>query len=156
MIINDISDSSISFKDHWYDELGFITNWMGNRYHSFDLTYTKLKDKPSGIELFLRFANGLSASFYYSCYSKEKKHRRIISDGNEIFDCNVLTQDVLVYRNEKGITVSSKKSFEASKTAELSLIHFIKSIQLKSDTLFTTYTALETSRLADKIERRLS
>lgn len=152
---NDLSASSMAFKDHWFDELGFITNWMGGRYHNFDLTYTKLKNKPAGIELFIRFASGSTASLHYSCYGKEKRHKRIISDGNIILDCNVLTQDVFIFKNEDGVTVSSQKSFEASNTAELSLIHFIKAIQVNSDTLFTTYTALETSRLAGKIEKQL-
>jgi len=152
----DFRTSSIGFRDHWVDELAFIVNWMGSKINRIDPDLFLIDNIPYGIHLFIKFTNGSSASLLYLSAGKEHSHRRIISGNNQLLDCNVKTQIIKLTKNENGIFHNSGKSFDASKTAELSIIRFLKSVQLNTQTLFDPFTALETAKTAAQIDQLLS
>lgn len=152
----DYRSSSIGFRDHWVDELAFIVNWMGSKINRIDPSLLSIDEIPYGIQLFIKFAYGGSASLLYLSTGKESAHRRIITGNNQLLDCNVLTQIVKVTKNENGFFHNTGKSFDATKTAELSIIQFLKSIQLNTQTLFDPFSALETAKIAEQVDHLLS
>ncbi len=148
--------SSVGFRDHWVDELAFILNWMGIKINHIEPALITIDDIQTGIQIFIRFANGSSASLIYLSTGKEDTHRRLISGSNVYFDCNANTQSVRITKSERGILHYSAKTFDAAKTAELSVVQFLKSIQLKTHTQFDSYIALETAKIADQIDRLIA
>jgi len=153
---SDYRSSSIGFRDHWVDELAFIMNWMGAKINRIDPALLSIDEVPYGIQLFIKFTYGGSASLLYLSAGKDHAHRRIITGNNQLLDCNVSTQIVKVTKNENGYFHSTGKSFDASKTAEISIIQFLKSIHLNTQSLFDPFTALETAKTAEQIEHLLS
>ena len=58
--------------------------------------------------------------------------------------------------NEAGNLYFSKQSFDASKAAELAALEFIKSIQLKRQTIYSGYHLLELAKTIDTVKKRLA
>jgi len=67
-------------------------------------------------------------------------------------DCDAVHQLVHLYRvNDFGNLKEETKKFDPKSTAEVSVLQFIKSIQIERDTLFNAYDALQTSKIVDRI-----
>jgi hypothetical protein len=144
------------FDHHWTDEVAFIVKWMGGNVHRIDAKPVIVEDMPLGLSLSMRFEDASVASIQFSNAGQDERHQRVFSDQHLMIDCNVLTQKMKTYRvNEKHRITVQEKSFDPSETAEWALQQFIKSIQMKSDSIFSPYDALLTARIVDKIRKHM-
>ncbi|PWN06611.1 hypothetical protein [Rhodohalobacter mucosus] len=144
------------FDHHWTDEVAFIVKWMGGNVHRIEAKPVILEGTPLGLSLSMRFEDASVASIQFSGFSQEERHQRLFSDQQTLIDCNVLTQKMKAYRvNEnKRITVQ-EKAFDPSDTAEWALQQFIKSIQMKRESIFSPYDALLTARIVEKVRNHM-
>lgn len=150
-------ESDSDFKFLWIDELAFCLRWIKGTVHYIDLKTVELGSADTHLmHLFLRFDSGATANIYVSGTALTDSHHRIIADNNFISDCNVLEQSVRLGQKKEGEHLFfNTQSFDASKSAELSALEFIKSIQLKRPTIYNGYHLMELTKTLDKIDKRL-
>jgi hypothetical protein len=150
------SDSSFTYL--WINELAFCLRWINGIVHHIDLKTVELNSsKPHALHLFLRFDSGATANIYVNAAALSSTHHRIASDHNYLADCDALEQSVrLGEENESAHLFFNRQSFDASKSAELAAMEFIKSIQLKRPTIYNGYHLMELTKTLDKIDKRLS
>lgn len=151
-------ESDVSFGHLWKDELAFCLRWIDGAVHHIDLKSVDLNSETThAIHLFLRFDSGATTNIYVTTAALEGRHHRIAADHNFISDCNVLEQKVrLGEKNHANHLYFNKQSFDASKSAELAAMEFIKSIQMKRPTIYNGYHLMELTKTLDKIDKRLS
>lgn len=161
-IIHEVShskylESNGDFDSIWIDELAFCLRWIDGAVHHIDLKTVELSPaKTYAIHLFLRFDSGATANIYVNTASAESKHHRVAADSNYLIDCDVLEQAVrLGEQNNDQHLFFKRKSFDATQSAELSAMEFIKSIQFNRPTIYNSYHLLELTKTLDKIKRRM-
>lgn len=152
-------ESGHDFDYFWINELGFCLRWIDGSVHHIDLKTIRLEnDEIYGLHLFLRFESGATTSIYLNAASTSSSHHRVAADGNYLLDCNVTEQNVRLGEQKKGRRrlYFNRQSFDATKSAELAALEFIKSIQLNRATIYNGYHLMELTKTLDKIKRRLS
>lgn len=150
-------ESDFSFDYFWINELAFSMRWINGAVHHIELKSVELTSrKPHALHLFVRFDSGATANIYVNTASLTNNHHRLAADQNYLADCDVTEQSVrLGEENESGHLFFNRQSFDASKSAELAAMEFIKSIQLKRPTIYNGYHLMELNKTLDKIVRRL-
>jgi hypothetical protein len=144
------------FDHQWTDEVAFIVKWLGGNIHRVDAKPMLVDGTPLGLNLSLRFEDASVASLQFSYFGSDDRHQRLFSDKNLLIDCNVLSQKMKAYRvNEKKRITMQEKSFDPTDTAEWALQQFIKSIQMKRESIFSPYDALLTARTIEKIRNHM-
>ncbi|MEX0994245.1 MAG: hypothetical protein WD599_01875 [Balneolaceae bacterium] len=150
------TDNRENFHHHWIDEVALVTKWMAIQAHRVEPFALTLQQAEAGIQIYLKYESGATASIFYLASGTEDRHRRLVNDKNLSVDLNVSDQTArLMKSNDQGGLVIEKKTFDPSKTAELSAIQFFKSVQLKKETIFTPYDALKTADTVQKIRKHL-
>lgn len=145
------------FRNHWLDELGLCLKWIDSGVHHIEARQSNLGNDqhPSLIQIFVRFDNGATASIHLNSTATENRHVRLISDHQQLFSCNVPTQEVKLGRmNPSNRLFFEKKKFEPSSAAEKAASLFLKAIQLNKEPVYTAYDALQLARLCRKAVER--
>tara|TARA_R100001143_G_scaffold63581_1_gene72401 strand:+ start:5157 stop:6011 length:855 start_codon:yes stop_codon:yes gene_type:complete len=143
---------SEDFKSDWIDELALIIKWQGGNIHRFEVKPIRLRQHLLGLNLTLRYENSAVASIQYLGSAAKETHQRIFSNRNTIADCDIINQKVRLHTlNELNKVTVREKKFDASDTAEWSVVQFIKSIQMSQPTLFSPYDALQTAKAYHRI-----
>ena len=142
---------------YWMDELAFCMRWINGSVHHIDLKTMKLSgDHIYGLHMLLRFESGATANIFLNVASDNSQHHRLAADHLFLLDCNVLEQNVRIGEEKSGGHLFfDKKSFDASKAAELAVQDFIKAVQLNRSTIYNGYHLLEFTKTADKVKKRL-
>lgn len=150
-------EMKFNMEDFLIDELAYCLKWIDGAVHHIDLKTVRLQSESMhALHLFLRFDSGASANIYINSCSQENTHKRLASDHTYLLDCNVLSQTVrLGQENADGHLFFEKQSFDASKAAELSATHFLKSIQMKKPPLYSGYDLRKLASEIDKIKKRI-
>lgn len=152
-------DSGYDFDYYWIDELAFCLRWINGAVHHLDLkTVSLLKDQIYALHLFLRFDSGATANIYINAAATHSTHKRVGADNNYILECDAVEQTVRLgeQKNDNRRLFFNTQSFDASKSAELATLEFIKSIQLNRATIYNGYHLLELTKTIDKVKKRLS
>lgn len=162
-VVRDIDHAHFLESGHdlsrtWINELAFCLRWMDGTVHHIDLKAVQFAEKRIyAFHLFLRFNSGATANIFINATAVGEKHQRFAADNNYLLDCNVLDQTVrLGETNEHNHLFFNRKSFDATKAAELSALEFIKSIQLKRPTIYNGYHLLKLARTIDKVQKRMA
>ncbi|HEX6983264.1 MAG TPA: hypothetical protein VF181_10935 [Balneolaceae bacterium] len=150
-------ENNADFDSIWIDELAFCLRWIDGAVHHIDLKTVELSSaKTCALHLFLRFDSGATANIYVNAASAESNHHRIAADHNYLIDCDVLEQTVrLGEQNNDQHLFFKRQTFDAAKSAELSAMEFIKSIQFNRPTIYNSYHLLELTKTLDKIKKRM-
>ncbi len=146
------------FRNYWIDELGLCIKWMGSGIHHIEAQASFLNpDHPIAIHLFIRFDNGSTASVTIYASSHANLHQRIVADRSQVLDCDVSSQTIRIGRlNDGNHLFFGKQTFDPAKSAEKAALLFLKSIQINSETSYTSYDALILSQAIKKVEKRLN
>lgn len=142
----------------WTNELAFCLRWIDGIVHHIDIKTVQLSGKKIyALHLFLRFDSGATANIYINATSAREKHQRFAADNNYLVDCDVLNQTVrLGETNKHNHLFFNRKSFDATKAAELSALEFLKSIQLNRPTIYNGYHLLKLTQTISKVKKRLA
>ena len=146
------------FRNVWIDELGLCIKWIDSGIHHIEAHASWLdSNNPISIHLFLRFDNGSTASIVIYVSSQENHHQRLACSKTEVLDCNVPSQTIRIGRlNDGGHLFFGKQSFDPAQSAEKAALLFLKSIQLNTETSYSSYDALKLAQQIQKVEQRLS
>ncbi len=150
--------SDYPFEYYWIDELAFCLRWINGSVHHIDLKKVELSQQHLyAVHMLLRFESGATANIFVNVAADASRHHRLAANNHFLLDCDVLKQTVrLGEENGSGHLFFSKKSFEASKAAELSALEFIKSVQMNRKTIYNAYHLWELTKTIDKIKKRLA
>lgn len=141
---------------HWVDEIAWIIKELGGNVHRIEVKPMVINQVRLGLNITLRYEDSSVASIQFSALGGSNIHQRTISDDNIAMDCDAIHQLVHLYRvNDFGNLKEETKKFDPKSTAEVSVLHFIKSIQLERDTLFNAYDALQTAKIVGKIYEQI-
>jgi len=145
------------FKNLWIDELGLAIKWINSGIHHLEAQSIWMDESnPISIHLFLRFDNGSTASIVIYASAQENHHHRLACSRSEILDCSVPTQKVRIGRlNDGGHLFFGKQIFDPALSAEKAALHFLKSIQLNTETPYSSYDALQLAHQIQKVQDRL-
>jgi predicted dehydrogenase len=144
------------FRHNWIDEVALIMKWMDSNIHKLEARKVKLQGVDTAIQIFLRFENGATASVYYLAAGKDNRHQRVASNNMHLVDCDVTLQHVRsITVNETDQLIIEKKTFDATKAAEMSVVQFLKAIQMNKKTAFSAHDALQTARVIEKVDQFL-
>lgn len=147
--IIDIED----FNHDWIDEVALIIKWFGGNIHRYEIKPVLLGNIFTGFSITLRFENSSVASFNYVATSNKATHQRIFSDKHTMIEVDVLNQKTRSHKvNDLNRLSSKEKTFDSTGSAGRSVTQFIKSIQLKQQTPFSPYDALQTAKTVQKIK----
>ncbi|MEX2456202.1 MAG: hypothetical protein WD381_02765, partial [Balneolaceae bacterium] len=150
------SEGSRSFEQQWVDELAFIIRFYQSSIQHIVAKPIRIEDRWLGLQITLRFDDGAVASLQYNTAAEKEVHQRILSSNNMIIDCDVITQKSrrIEVNKDKRIKTTNK-SFDPTETVQLSVMNFIKSIQIKKKSEFSAYDALKTVQAHGKIIENL-
>ncbi len=150
-------NSKDNVRHFWVDELGLCMKWIGSGIH-----HTEAKEVTIGntqtlaAHIFMRFNNGSTADITIFTGAKQNQHTRILSSNEEIFECDVPSQTIRAGRAGSGSLVYfEEKTFDPAKSAEKSVLMFLKSIQMDQETAYTGYDAYRLAVQVEKIKKRL-
>ncbi len=151
-------DAENEFRNLWIDELGLCIKWINSGIHHVEANQLSLgKSNPISTHLFIRFDNGSSASIFIYAGAQENTHQRLVCSKQEVLDCDVPSQTIRVGRlNDGDHLFFGKQSFDPATAAEKAALLFLKSIQINSDTAYTSYDALQLANQIKKVEHRLA
>ncbi len=152
-------ESGHNFDYYWIDELAFCLRWINGAVHHIDLkTVSFTEDQLYLLHIFLRFDSGATANIYINAAAAESNHHRVAADRNYLLDCNVAEQSVRLgeQKNEQRRLYFNQQSFDATKSAELASLEFIKSIELNRPTIYNGYHLMELTKTMEKIKKRLA
>lgn len=150
-------ESDHSFDYYWIDELAFCLRWINGSVHHIDIKTVELSEQHSYVlHMLLRFESGATANIFINVTATKSRHHRLAANNHFILDCNVLKQTVrLGEENGSGHLFFNSESFDGSRAAELAALDFLKSIQLKRETIYNAYHLWELNKMIDKIKKRL-
>jgi hypothetical protein len=153
-----LTDPSIEFKHLWIDELGLCLKWINTGVHHIEAQFVQLnKNNPVSFHLFVRFDNGSTASIVIYAASQETKHQRLACTKSEVLDCDIPSQTIRNGRlNEGEHLFFGKHAFDPAQAAEKAALLFLKSIQLNSETAYSSYDAIQLAIQIEKVEQRLT
>lgn len=151
-------ESDHPFEYYWIDELAFCLRWLNGSVHHIDLKTVELsKQHLYALHMMLRFESGAAANIFVDVTANNTRHHRLAANNYYLLDCNVVKQSVrLGEENDSGHLFFNKKSFDASKAAELAALEFLKAIQLKREPIYNAYHLLELNKTIDTIKKRLA
>lgn len=152
-------ESGHSFDYYWIDELAFCLRYIPGEVHHLDLKpVTMKKDQVYIFHLFLRFDSGATASIYVNAAASRTWHQRVCADTNFILECDVLEQTVRIgeQKGDSRRLFFKRETFDATRSAELAIQEFIKSIQLNRPTIYNGYHLMKLTKTIDQIKHRLS
>lgn len=151
-------ESDHSFDYYWIDELAFCLRWINGTVHHLDLKTVELtQNNIYALHILLRFDSGSTANIYVNVTAETTEHHRLAANNHFLLDCDVLSQSVrLGEENENGHLYFNKQSFDATKSAELAALEFIKSIQFNRPTIYNAYHLWELNKIMDRIKKRLA
>ena len=150
------STAQSNIDHHWIDELGWATKILGGNVHRVEAKQLSVEKKRVGISINLRYEDASVAAIQFSALGNQNIHQRTISDGTISIDCDAIRQHVKLFReNSYGNIKSETHNFDPKLTAENSIFQFVKSIQLKKETLFNPYDAYQTALVTEKILKQL-
>jgi hypothetical protein len=154
---NQLIDVEHEFKHLWIDEFGLCLKWIDSGIHHIEAKKINLADNyPVIIHLFLRFDSGASASISVYTGAAENKHKRIISNKNDLLECDVPNQIIKLGRvNDSNRLYFEKQVFDPTTSAEKAALLFLKSIQLNKESAYTSYDALRLATNIERVEQRL-
>lgn len=154
---NQLVDVLTEFQHLWIDELGLCLKWIDSGIHHIEAKQVSLSEElPVLIHLFLRFDSGSSASINVYAGASENNHKRLISNKKELLECNVPLQTIKLGRvSESDKLYFEKQVFDPSTAAEKAALLFLKSIQLKRESAYTSYDALRLAINVEKVKQRL-
>ncbi|MDZ7771516.1 MAG: hypothetical protein U5K31_02080 [Balneolaceae bacterium] len=141
----------------WIDELAFCLKWIRGTVHHLDINEVNLGGEAQhAVQLSLRFDSGATSNIFITTCSSLPRHTRFASDFTCLAECDVDNQSVrLGKENEGGHLFFDKRSFDATRAAELSVSHFLKAIQLRRPTIYNGYDLMKLAKLVDRIRKRL-
>lgn len=141
----------------WIDELAFCLKWTRGTVHHLDINEVRLGGETQhAVQLSLRFDSGATANIFITTCSSQARHTRFASDFSRLAECDVANQTVrLGKENDGGHLFFDKRSFDATRAAELSVSHFLKAIQLRKPTIYNGYDLMKLTKLIDRIRKRL-
>jgi predicted dehydrogenase len=150
-------ESDHPFEYYWIDELAFCLRWINGSVHHIDIKTVELSEQHLYVlHMLLRFENGSTANIFINVTASKSRHHRLAASNHFILDCNVLEQTVrLGEENGDGHLFFNSESFDASRAAELAALDFLKSIQLKRETVYNAYHLWKLNKTIDKIKKRL-
>lgn len=151
-------ESEFNFNYYWIDELALCLRWINGAVHHMDLqTISVTEDSIQALQMFLRFDSGATASIYINTAAGETSHHRIVANNNYLLDCNVQEQSVRLGEASKEDHLYFKRHhFDASKSAEMAALEFIKSIQLNRPAIYNGHHLLELTKTIGKVEKKLA
>lgn len=154
---NQLIDVENEFKHLWIDEFGLCLKWIDSGIHHIEAKKINLAEHyPVIIHLFLRFDSGASASISVYTGAAENKHKRIISNKNDLLECDVPNQIIKLGRvNDSNRLYFEKQVFDPATSAEKAALLFLKSIQLNKESAYTSYDALRLATNIERVEQRL-
>ena len=154
---NQSFESEIELEHLWVDEVGFCLKFMDSGIHHIEAKQLTIHpDRHLGIQLFIRFENGGSAGIYINSGSNQQHHKRVVTDGRLLMECDVQQQTVKKGRmNSSNHLTYSKEEFNPAKSAEKAALQFLKAIQLGKEPIFTIHDLLKLSRTSEKIRARI-
>lgn len=146
------SEGSRSFEKQWVDELAFVIRFFQSSIQHIVAKPIRIEERWLGLQITLRFDDGAVASLQFNTVAEKETHQRTLSSNTMMIDCDVITQKSrrIEVNKEKRIRTTNK-SFDPSETVQLSVMNFIKSIQLKKKCEFSAYDALKTVQAHGKI-----
>ena len=152
------AESDYPFEYYWIDELAFCLRWINGSVHHMDLKTAELSTQHQyALHMLLRFESGATTNIFVNATADTSRHHRIAANNHFLLDCNVLQQTVRMgEENGSGHLFFKKQSFDASKSAELAALEFIKSIQLNRATIYNAHHLWELTKTIDKIKKRLA
>lgn len=152
------AESDHTFDYYWIDELAFCLRWVNGSVYHIDLKKIELSPgHPYALHMLLRFENSATANIFINVTASKSRHQRLAANNNFVLECNVMKQTVrLGEENGDGHLFFSNESFDAAKAAEMSVLDFIKSIQLKRETIYNAFHLWELNKIIDKIRKRLT
>ncbi|XWN35813.1 MAG: hypothetical protein ROO71_07580 [Balneola sp.] len=155
---NVLVDPVNEFRNIWIDELGLCIKWIDSGIHHIEAQASWLDSKnPISTHLFIRFDNGSTASIIIYVSSQENQHQRLATGKTEVLDCNVPSQTIRIGRlNDGGHLFFGKQTFDPAQAAEKAALLFLKSIQMNSDTAYSSYDAIQLAKQIVKVEQRLN
>ena len=155
--LNEHLEAKYNLEFYWIDELAYCLKWINGAVHHVDLKTVELGHNTYALHLFLRFDSGATSNIYINAGSAENRHQRVASNNTYLLECNVLTQTVRMgQENPNGHLYFEKQTFDATKSAELAVTHFLKSIQMKKPTLYSGYDLMRLNREVVKIRNRIA
>lgn len=146
-----------NFTGFWLDELALVLKWVDGGASKVSARSSVVQDNPVGILIQIQFERGVSASILISLTASQPRHTRIVSDGIQQLELDVLEQQVRSIRFSKGAHMSIQRhDFDASQTAELSLNRFLKTLQTGREKSFNAFDALQAAKVAREIQAQIS
>lgn len=144
----------IKFRQTWLDELAFITSLQKSSVQQITAHPIQLHRHRVGVHLTFRFDNGAVASIQFMSISSADSYQRLIHSASSVFMCDLLKQKVTRYSilADSNLLNAEHQTFDSSSTAENSLEYFIRSVKTHKPSGFTSSAALQTSRLANKVD----
>lgn len=142
--------------DVWTDEVALCVKWLGGNTHQCEVRAAKPGDKILGLSITIRFDSSALASIEMIAGSDRSEHRRTFF-GRTTSCISDPASGTLRFLNPKesgGLSVR-EESFDPSGTAAWALRQFFKSVQMKSDPLFTPYSAYRAALVIDKIKQQI-
>lgn len=151
-------ESEFDFDYYWIDELAFSLRWINGTVHHLDLQPISISEgQTQALQMFLRFESGATASIYINAAAAETSHHRIAANSHYLLDCDVQDQSVRLGEMAKGEHLYFKRHhFDASKSAELAGLEFIKSIQLNRPTIYNGHHLVELTKTIENIKKKLA
>jgi hypothetical protein len=155
---SEFAESNHPFEYYWIDELAFCLRWINGSVHHIDLKTVELSEQHLyALHMMLRFESGATANIFVNVTATHSRHHRLAANNHFILDCDVVKQSVrLGEENSAGHLFFKSKSFDASKSAELGALEFLKSIQFNRETIYNAYHLWELNKTIDTIKKRLA
>lgn len=148
-------DSKQLFKN-WSDEVALAVNWLGGNLHHAEAKPIQISGSDTGLSITLRFDDSSLASFQFFMGSEKAHHQRVFAGRSMVCETDVLSGEMrFLHKSDRGHLILREYSSDPTGTAVWSLQQFFKSIRMKSDTLFTPYTAYRSALIVDKIKKLL-
>ncbi|HLR33089.1 MAG TPA: hypothetical protein VK074_11400 [Fodinibius sp.] len=151
-------DADFEFDYLWINELAFCLRWISGSVHHIDLNTASLKSgKPYALHLLLRFDSGATTNIYINTTAAENSHQRVVADQNYLANYDVLSQTIGIGEESKSKHLFfDRQSFDASRSAELAVMEFIKSIRMKRPAIYNGYHLMKLTKTLKRIDKRLN
>lgn len=150
-------NAEAEFRQLWIDELGLCLKWVNSGIHQIEAKQIMMEGAlPLFMHLFLRFDNGTTADIKIDAGASENQHRRTAADKHQILDCDVKTQKIRVGKlNNQGQLYFEKQQFDPATAAEKTALMFLKAVQMKTETVYSSYDAYQLAVQIERVEKRL-
>jgi hypothetical protein len=144
------------FLGYVLEDISLAQSWSGsnvNRLHTqLALTGT---GEPQSVQCFLRFENSASASVFFTVNSRRNLHTRYATsrEGNVFID--VHGKKAWFRSSVRDVAADTEFEFSEPEPASYAVTQFIKNIQLKRESDFSAFHAVQLARTIHKIRETL-